>query len=54
MCIRGFAFADGSNVDVTLGHWMRLTRFSGGRDERQPPILVTRMPMLPPARSRDD
>ncbi|MFT4198154.1 MAG: L-dopachrome tautomerase-related protein [Pseudoxanthomonas sp.] len=42
-------YADAHYVYVTLGQWDRLPGFNGGQDLRQPPYLLVRAPIDPPA-----
>lgn len=42
-------YATATHVYVTLGQWDRLPGFNGGKDLRQPPYLLVRAPIDPPA-----
>lgn len=42
-------YATDHEVYVTLGQWDRLPGFNGGKDLRQPPYLLIRAPIDPPA-----
>lgn len=41
-------FATDNNIFVTLGQWNRLPSFNNGRDHRQPPYLVIKVPIANP------
>ncbi|WP_328700995.1 L-dopachrome tautomerase-related protein [Corallococcus silvisoli] len=41
-------FVDARYVYVTLGQWNRLPDFNGGKDRREPPYLLVRIPKEPP------
>lgn len=45
-------FATATHVYCTLGQWNRLPGFNGGKDLREPPYLLVRTPITPPARFR--
>ncbi|MCY1043617.1 hypothetical protein OV208_20020 [Corallococcus sp. bb12-1] len=41
-------FVDAHHVYVTLGQWNRLPDFNGGKERRQPPYLLVRIPVEAP------